>query len=233
MSESLVHFYSVTATMRTIKAHLSEDICWLWHATAPHPAQQGWTGMDTPLLATRAGHGANTNTHTLAPTSLRHTNTAWKTRSSPAWKPCIVQARPFRDFCSDIQHLTLSCPSRAPKRKERETELKCWNREQFPPNPWVWPLERQTTTPETEINPVPSFSTVLGHLWHRMGPDLPHPDCRSPGMPMQTKETEGPMTWCLHRPAEQLLWVLLPPVSLEACFYFRLNCKYAKMPDTN
>lgn len=29
LSESLVHFYSVTATMRTIKAHLSEDICWL------------------------------------------------------------------------------------------------------------------------------------------------------------------------------------------------------------
>lgn len=29
LNESLVHFYSVTATMRTIKAHLSEDMCWL------------------------------------------------------------------------------------------------------------------------------------------------------------------------------------------------------------
>lgn len=66
-----------------------------------------------------------TQTHTSAPTSFRHTNTAWKIRSSPAWKPYIVQARPFRDFCSDIQHLTLSWTSRAPKGKEQqETELK-------------------------------------------------------------------------------------------------------------
>lgn len=82
--------------------------------------------MDTPLLGTGAGHGAehaNTNTHTLVPTSLRHTNTAQKTRSSPAWKFYVVQAGPFRDVCSDIQHLTLSCTSQDSKGKRTKQRL--------------------------------------------------------------------------------------------------------------
>lgn len=186
------------------------------HLLAPHPAQHGHS---TAGYWSRSWSWAQTHTHIYSHQPQAHQH-CMENQIFPCLETLCCASRSFKRYlfwhsASDPQlHLQDSKGERT-----TQTELKCWNWEQISPDPRVWPQERQTTTSHMEINPVTSFSTVLGHLWHRMWPDLSHLDCRSPGMPMQTKEAEGPMTWCLHRP-EQLLWVLLPPLSLEACFYF-------------